>query len=117
MALDVRKGFFETRADVMRDLADTGFWPTTLVSPETPELPLHWHDVEVHTYVLEGETYLVDGGSGEKLPVRAGDKISIAPGVVHAEGVVEARVVYIVALPEASNLEPLYRMHDPKDAD
>ena len=116
MALDVRKGFFETRADVMRDLADTGFWPTTLVSPETPELPLHWHDVEVHTYVLEGSTYLVDGETGEQVPVAAGDKIVLPPGTVHAEGVVDGRVVYIVALPEASNLEPLYRMHSPEEA-
>ena len=99
MALDIRKHFFETRSEVMHDLAKTGFWPTTFVSPESPELPIHWHDVEVHTYVLEGETYVVDGETGEPIPVGAGDKLVLPAGTLHAEGVVAERVVYIVALP------------------
>jgi quercetin dioxygenase-like cupin family protein len=115
MALEVRKAFFSDRVDVMRDLGATGFWPTTFVSLESAELPVHWHDVEVHTYVMEGETYIVDGETGERHSVEAGDKIVIPTGVLHAEGVVESRVVYIVALPEASNLEPLYRMLDPSE--
>jgi len=114
MALDVRRKFFKNRSQVMNDLAKTGLWPTTFVSPESPELPLHWHDVEVHTYVLEGSTYMVDGETGEQVPVEAGDKIVLPAGTLHAEGIVDERVVYIVALPEASNLEPLYRMHPPE---
>ena len=113
MALEIRKDFFENRQEVLKDLMQTGFWPTTFVSGESPELPLHWHEVEVHTYVLEGETYIVDGESGERLPVTAGDKIVIPTGTLHAEGIVESRVVYIVALPEATNLEPLYDMKQP----
>lgn len=114
MTLDIQKKFFLTRDDIMRDLLVTGFWPTTFVSGESPELPVHYHDTEVHTYVVEGETYMVDGESGEQHPVSAGDKIVLRPGVLHAEGVVKDRVVYILALPEASNLEPLYRMIEPE---
>ena len=65
-------------------------------------------------YVKPYKTYMVDGETGEKHSVTAGDKIVLPPGVFHAEGVVKDRVVYILALPEASNLEPLYRMIEPE---
>lgn len=115
MGVEIKRHFFVEHSEVMTDLAKTGFWPTTFVSKPSPELPLHWHDVEVHTYVASGSTYLIDGESGERLTVSAGDKIVIPAGVVHAEGEVTEPVVYIVALPEASNLEPLYKMNDPAE--
>ncbi len=115
MPLDIKPGFFETKDDVLRDLMETGFWPTTFVSNESPELPIHWHETEVHGYVLEGETYLVDGETGEHIPFRRGDKLVLPAGTLHAEGVVSGRMVYIVAMPEPSNLEPLLELRDPAE--
>ncbi len=116
MPLDIRKSFFETRDDVLEDIRRTGFWPTTFVSNESPELPVHWHEEEVHGYVLEGETYLVDGETGERLAFGVGDKLVLPAGTLHAEGEVKQRMVYIVAMREPSNLEVLLRMRDPSEA-
>ncbi len=116
MPLDIRKNFFETKNDVLEDIRRTGFWPTTFVSNESPELPVHWHEEEVHGYVLEGETYLVDGETGERLPFGVGDKLVLPAGTLHAEGEVKQRMVYIVAMREPSNLEVLLRMRDPSEA-
>ena len=116
MPLDIKKNFFKTKDDVLADLKRTGFWPTTFVSPESPELPLHWHEEEVHGYVLEGETYLVDGKTGEHQSFGVGDKLVLPRGRVHAEGKVSGRMVYIVAMKEPSNLEPLLQLKDPSEA-
>ena len=116
MPLDIKKDFFKTKDDVLADLRETGFWPTTFVSPESPELPLHWHEAEVHGYVLEGETYLVDGETGEHQRFGVGDKLVLPRGTVHAEGKVEGRMVYIVAMKEPTNLEPLLQLKDPAEA-
>ncbi len=116
MPLDIRKSFFETKDEVLEDIRKTGFWPTTFVSNESPELPVHWHEEEVHGYVLEGETYLVDGETGERLAFGVGDKLVLPAGTLHAEGEVKQRMVYIVAMREPSNLEVLLRMRDPSEA-
>lgn len=114
MPLDIRKNFFRTKDEVLEDIRRTGFWPTTFVSNESPELPLHWHEKEVHGYVLEGETYLVDE-TGEHLRFGVGDKLVLPARTLHAEGKVEGRMVYIVAMREPSNLEPLLRLRDPSE--
>ncbi len=115
MPLDIRKQYFETKDDVLRDLAKTGFWPTTFVSPASPELPIHWHEEEVHGYVLEGETYLVDGETGEHQTFGPGDKLVLPARTLHAEGEVKGRVVYIVAMKEPSNLEVLLKLRRPDE--
>ena len=99
MPFQIIKNFFSHRDEVLQDLQKTGFWPTTLVSDSSPELPLHWHDVEFHGYVIEGETYLLDE-DGERIPVGPGDRLVIPKGAWHAEGEVLDRVVYIVSLRE-----------------
>lgn len=114
MPLDIQRGFFASKDEVLEDVRRTGFWPTTFVSEASPELPLHWHETEVHGYVLEGETYLVDE-RGERVPFGVGDKLVLPARTLHAEGEVKGRMVYIVAMPEPSNLEPLLRMREPTE--
>ena len=101
MAVEVVKGFFEKRDEVLDDLKASGFWPTTFVSGPSPGIESHWHDVEVHAYVLEGTTSFLDVESGNRHPVGPGDKIVIPARMLHAEGEITARVVYIIGLPEA----------------
>lgn len=113
MGVKVIKNFFSTKEEVMQDLIKTGFWPTTYVSDPSDELPLHWHDGETHGYVMEGSTYVVDGETGEKLTIEKGDKLELPARVVHAEGEVNERVVYIVALPGAYNFFDFFEMKDP----
>ena len=57
--LVVEKSYFENRAAVLEDIRDTGYWPTTFVSNQSPELPLHYHDHDIIGYVIEGETYML----------------------------------------------------------
>lgn len=95
----IEKDYFNSRAEVMDDIGQTGYWPTTFVSNKSPELPVHYHDHDIIGYVIEGETYLLDE-DGERCPIAAGDRLVIPKGAWHAEGEVDDRVVYIVTLKE-----------------
>lgn len=115
MALEILKNYFTSKDEVLEDVLKTGFWPTTFVSHASPELPVHWHDFDVQGYVLEGETYLVDGETGERVPFQTGDKLILPRGTLHAEGEVTGRMVYIVAMKEPSNLDVLLHMRRPDE--
>ena len=93
----IEKGYFNTRAEVMNDIRDSGYWPTTFVSNQSPELPIHYHDHDIIGYVMEGESYLLDE-DGQRIPIGPGDRLVIPKGAWHAEGEVLERVVYIVSL-------------------
>lgn len=115
MGVQVFSNYFSGLADVMQDLKETGFWPTTFVSEASPEIPLHWHDTDLHGYVLEGSTYVVDGESGKRLEISAGDKLVLPYGVVHAEGASNERVVYIVAMPEPRPFNEFLTLRSPDE--
>jgi hypothetical protein len=113
MKLAVDKGFFQSKDEVFEDIRKSGFWPTTYISKGSPELPLHWHDGDIIGYVMEGETYLLDG-NGDRIPLQPGDRIDIPAGAVHAEGEVTSKVVYIATLRKCIPLTEGLRMLDPK---
>ena len=52
-----------------------------------------------HEELLD-RTWFLDGETGEKTEVSKGDKVVIPGKALHAEGEVEEKVVYIVAIPE-----------------
>ena len=99
MSLAIQKGFFDGKGQALDDIRKTGTWPTTFVSGQSGGRPVHWHDDEVHVYVMEGETSFLDERSGQRTPVQPGDKITVPARCLHAEGRVEEQVVYIIALP------------------
>ena len=101
--MQVVHGAFSSKEEVLREIAEMGWYPTTYVSGRMDELPPHWHDFDNVGFVIEGSTYVIDE-TGERVPLGAGDKLVIPRGAVHAEGAVEERTVYIVALPMAENL-------------
>lgn len=108
----IEKGAFETRQDVYRDMQETGFWPTTYHSSPSPELPLHWHDGDIIGYLMEGETYVLNE-KGERCDLRAGDKLILPAGALHAEGEVTEPVTYIVTLKRCEPFFEALRMLDP----
>ena len=112
MGLTVQKKFFERREQVFEDLAQTGHWPTTFVSGASPELPLHWHDLDVSGYVIEGTTYLVDE-AGQHHALEPGDKLNIPRGTLHAEGAVVGEVIYIVGTETPGSLRTQLALLDP----
>ena len=114
MGLAVYTGFFETRADVMEDMKQTGHWPATYVSDESGELPLHWHDGDISGYVIEGSTYLLDS-DGNRFDIKAGDKFEISAGTVHAEGEVKSRTVYIIGTAGPGSLREKLALHNPAE--
>lgn len=101
--MQVIKNAFTTKAEVLADIARLDLWPTTYVSERMEELPLHWHDVDNCGYVLEGSSYVIDGG-GNRIALEAGDKLVLPAGAVHAEGEVTDKMVYIVGISKAENL-------------
>jgi len=115
MALQIYKGFFKSRAEVLDDLKASGFWPTTLVSGPSPGLETHWHSEEVHGYVVEGETSFLDAESGERHPVGPGDKVVVPARALHAEGEVRDRVVYIIGVPEAMLSDEFLKQRAPEE--
>jgi uncharacterized cupin superfamily protein len=114
--LQVLADAFANLGDVMADVAELGFWPTTYVSERSAEAPLHWHDADVTGYVLEGSSYILDA-EGVRHELVPGTKLVIPAGAVHAEGEVTDRMVYIVATDRAENLiDVLLPLHDPADS-
>ena len=109
----IEKGFFETKADVYRDMIETGFWPTTYRSNPSPELPVHWHDGDTIGYLVEGETYVLDE-NGNRCELSAGDKLIIPAGALHAEGEVTDPVTYIVTTEQCVSFFEAFRMLDPQ---
>ncbi len=110
--LQVEKGFFSTKDEVLRDIVKSGFWPTTYMSEQSPELPVHWHDGDILGYVMEGSTYILDENA-DSITLEPGDKLVIPAGALHAEGAVTERVTYIVTLSECVPFFDALRMLDP----
>ena len=100
MGLRVERASFANLSEVLDDVKLNNMWPTTFVSGPSKGLPEHWHDYEVHAYVMEGDTWFVDGDTGKILDVTQGDKVVIPGKALHAEGELENKVVYIVAITE-----------------
>ncbi len=115
MGIEVHQGRFSSMAEVLDDIKIQGTWPTTFVSGPSAGLPVHWHDHDVHAYVLEGDTDFLDAESGDRLPVRQGDKVIVPARTLHAEGAVAERVVYVLAVPEPLTGERFLAMRDPSE--
>lgn len=110
--MQVLHNYFATKEEVLEEIKCLDLWPTTYVSERMDELPLHWHDVDNHGYILEGRSYLLDE-NGEQVEIGPGDKLVIPAGALHAEGQVKERMVYIVGINKAANLFEALTMHDP----
>jgi len=115
MGIEVYRNFFDDREQVLEDIKADGFWPTTLVSKPSPALDVHWHDSEIHGYVIEGRTWVLDGETGERVDIGAGDKLIIPLGTLHAEGETTETMIYIVALPEPRPFDEFLRMRSPDE--
>jgi quercetin dioxygenase-like cupin family protein len=109
----IEKGFFSSREEVMDDISSTGFWPTTFISNKSPELPIHYHDHDIISYVMEGEAYLLDE-DGNKVQFGVGDRMVIPKGAWHAEGANAETVVYIVTLRDAIPLREAIMPREPR---
>jgi len=94
---------FTTKEEVLEEIMRLDLWPTTYVSERMAELPVHWHDIDNHGFVLEGRSYVLDA-DGERIALGPGDKLEIPAGALHAEGEVTEQMVYIVGIPVAANL-------------
>jgi quercetin dioxygenase-like cupin family protein len=111
--MTIDKAYFTSKDEVIQDVLKTGFWPTTFISNNSPELPVHYHEQDIIGYVMEGQTYLLNE-DGERVPIEAGDRLVIPKGAWHAEGKVEERVVYIVTLPEPIPFEVALDLKEPR---
>ncbi|MEM9620923.1 MAG: cupin domain-containing protein [Pseudomonadota bacterium] len=101
--MTIDHNYFTSHAEVMQDIATTGFWPTTYVSGQSPELPVHHHDYDIIGYVLEGSSYLLDENE-QRVEIKAGDRLNIPKGAWHAEGAVTSQMTYIVTVSEPIGL-------------
>lgn len=109
MGLQVIKNHFVGLNGALADIRRTGYWPTTFVSPPTPELPLHFHEVDILGYVIDGTTYVLDE-ERTRYELGPGDKLVIPAGTRHAEGEAEGAVTYLVTLPDARPLSVALQM-------
>jgi quercetin dioxygenase-like cupin family protein len=116
MTFKIYKSFFSTREEVLEDLKETGHWPTTYVSEKSPELPLHWHDLDITGYVMSGGTYLLDE-EGIRHDLDPGDKLEIPRGSLHAEGEVMVPTTYIVGTEVPGHLLQQLQMLSKDDPD
>ncbi len=110
--LEIDHGYFATRDDALRDMIQTGFWPTTYVSARSPELPLHWHKDDVIGYLVEGHGYVLDA-EGKRHDLEPGDRLRIPAGALHAEGEVTEPNTYLVSTRRCEPFIAALRMLDP----
>ena len=115
MGVQIHKHFFDDMSEVLEDIKSTGFWPRFVVSEPSPRSGTHWHDYDVHSYVMEGDTWLLAAETGQQLDVSRGDKLVIPARTLHAEGEVKARVVYLIAIPEPVPEIEFLAQHSPDD--
>ncbi len=115
MALIFYKEFFSSKAEVLADIEKNDTWPTTFVSGATDGPPVHWHKDEVHAYIMDGETDFLDAETNQRTLVKAGDKIVVPAGELHAEGSIKDKVVYILALPAPRLPEDFLAMFTPEE--
>ncbi len=114
--MQVIHNFHSTKEEVLDDIKRLDLWPTVYVSERMEELPLHWHDVDNCGYVMEGKSYILNE-RGERIPLKAGDKLHIPAGAVHAEGEVLERMVYIVGISRPENLfDALLPLRTPEES-
>ena len=113
--MKVIHNFFSTKEEVLDDIKKLDLWPTVYVSDRMEELPPHWHDVDNCGYVMEGSSYVLNE-KGERFALKAGDKLHIPAGAIHAEGKVEERMVYIVGISEPANLLEKLALLDPEES-
>jgi len=111
--MQVQRGYFKDSAEALRDIAETGFWPTTYVSAASPELPLHYHNYDIIGYVIEGSSYLLDENE-KRVEISAGDRLNIPKGAWHAEGAVSEQMIYIVSVNEPIALMQALKPMEPK---
>ena len=111
--MTIEVDYFQSREEVMGDIARTGFWPTTYVSQASPELPLHYHDYDIIGYVISGATYLLDVDQN-RIDIKAGTRLTIPRGTWHAEGAGNEQVTYIVTVNEPIPLLQALAMKEPK---
>lgn len=115
MTVTVQRKFFGSIEGVLDDIKRNKTWPTTFASGPSQGLPLHWHSEEVHAYIMEGETDFLDVGTGVRIPVGLGDKVTVPAGTIHAEGPVKDKVVYLLGLPEPLLPKEFLRMRPPEE--
>ena len=113
--MKVINGFHTTKEEVLDDIKKLDLWPTVYVSDRMEELPPHWHDVDNCGYVMEGSSYVIDE-NGDHIPLKAGDKLHIPAGAIHAEGKVTERMVYIVGISKPENLFDVLTLLPPEES-
>lgn len=113
--MKVIRGFHSSKEEVLDDIKRLDLWPTVYVSERMEELPPHWHDVDNCGYVMEGSSYVIDE-NGDHIPLKAGDKLHIPAGAIHAEGKVTERMVYIVGISKPENLFDVLTLLPPEES-
>ncbi len=115
MGIRVEKGLFNGLGGALDDIRKNGLWPTTYKAAEATAAEVHWHDHDVHAYVMEGETDFLDAATGKRFPVMAGDKVFVPARTLHAEGEVKNGIVYLISVPEALGPEDFLIQRDEAD--
>jgi quercetin dioxygenase-like cupin family protein len=115
MSVIIEKNFCNGLADALDDIKKTGFWPTTFILPAGHRKHVHWHSYEVNIYVMEGNSSFYDEKSGQTHLVTVGDKITVPAKTLHAEGAVDGRLVYLIALPDAQTSEDFLKPMPPDE--
>lgn len=114
MSLIVEKAHFEGLAGALQAIAGKGLYPTTYATDHATAAELHWHNEEVLAYLVQGETYFLDGDNN-RYPLQAGDLITVPARTVHAEGDIKEPVVMLIGLREALPMDRFLLPHDPGD--
>jgi quercetin dioxygenase-like cupin family protein len=84
MAVTTSKGHFRTREEATEEANTDGLWTLDLEQEPGHAEETHWHDFDIHIYVLSGSLNLMDTDSGRTFKCTGGDKAVIPCRALHS---------------------------------
>lgn len=108
MGITVQHDYFTSPAEAKREIEADGLICVEYENPPSEGTPIHWHDVRIHAYILDGVFHFEDPGTGEVYECGAGTKFVIPPRTLHIEDKHNGYTA-IIGLSESPVPEPFVR--------
>ena len=99
--IEITRGHFEGLPAALDECARLNLYPSILIpSDDYRGGPTHWHDHDVHVFVLEGKAQVYNE-KGELMDIGAGDRILIPERTLHREApaVQNGNAIILIAFP------------------
>ena len=85
MAITVEHDYFEKEDEAVREIQAANLHLAKEDLPPSSGTPIHWHDVDIYTYITRGTFRFQDPATGDVHECVPGTKFRIPPRTLHIE--------------------------------